>query len=313
MILSDAYWTTPEIWSTVARHRRAGAFFATIVYDLIPITHPQFVGEKRSAKFRRYLQQVVTHSDLIVAISRTVQEDVARFVASEQKIQGGRLCQDIRSFVLGAEIQYSRGSVRPALADLFSKSDRNSPYLIVGSFDPRKNHHQAIDAFERLWGTHPHLKLCMFGRVGSLCTEVIERIQKHPMLNRGLFVYHDANDAELQHAYQHCSGVLLPSIVEGFGLPIVESLWHGKKTFVSDTPIHREVGGNACEFFDLDSPQSLAEAILQWESERDRPDSHARILDQVDPMTWNASAGQLLDTCLDAYWNRDAQHRSRAA
>jgi glycosyltransferase involved in cell wall biosynthesis len=313
LILSDAYWTSPEIWNTVARSRRAGAFVATVVYDLIPITHPQFVGAKRSEKFRRYLEQVVTHSDLIVAISRTVQEDVARFIESDQSPHRDGVCRDIRSFVLGAEIQYARGTVRPALTNLFSETDRNNPYLIVGSFDPRKNHHQAIDAFERLWGTHPHLKLCMFGRVGSLCTDVIERIQKHPMLNRGLFVYHDANDAELQHAYQHCSGVLLPSIVEGFGLPIVESLWHGKKTFVSDTPIHREVGANACEFFDLGSPQSLADAILQWELERDRPDSRPRNADEMVPMTWEASAGQLLDTCLDAYRNRAVQHRSLAA
>jgi alpha-1,2-rhamnosyltransferase len=311
--LPDAYWTVPEIWNTVARFRRSGGFVVTVVHDLIPITHPQFVGARRSEKFRWYLEQVVTHSDLIVAVSRTVRDDIASFIESEPTLRKDTTCRDIRSFVLGAEIQDARGSIRPIIADLFSATDRNTPYLIVGSFDPRKNHHQAIDAFDQLWGTYPHLKLCMFGRVGTSCADVIERIQKHPMLNRGLFVYHDANDAELQHAYQHCSGLLFPSIVEGFGLPIVESLWHGTKTFASDTPIHREVGGDACDFFELGSPQSLADAILKWEAERDQTGFRSQHNEKFAPMTWEASAGQLLDACLDAYQNRILRNRSRAA
>lgn len=313
LILPDAYWTKPEIWETVARYRSKGTFVATLVYDLIPLTHPQFVGSKRSRKFRCYLEQAVWNSDLIVAISRTVRDDVARFIEEELPPSDRPVCRDIRSFVLGAEIAYTQGQVRPEIASLFSASDRYSPYLMVGSFDPRKNHHQAIDAFERLWSQQPELKLCMFGRVGAMCADVIERIREHPRLNRGLYVYHDANDAELLHAYQHASGVLLPSIVEGFGLPIVESLWHGKKTFVSDTPIHREVGGDQCEFFDLGCPASLASRILAWENHREDPEGWRGSVQRPLPTTWEGSAGQLLDLCLDAYCSRKVRTEARAA
>jgi glycosyltransferase involved in cell wall biosynthesis len=313
LILPDAYWTAPEIWSTVAKYRQSGAFVATLVYDLIPLTHPQFVGSKRSQKFRRYLEQVIWNSDLIVAISRTVRDDVARFIDQELTPSDQPVCRDIRSFVLGAEIAYAQGGIRPEISNLFSRSDRYSPYLMVGSFDPRKNHHQAIDAFEQLWAQDPQLKLCMFGRMGSMCADVIERIQKHPMLGRGLYVFHDANDAELLHAYQHASGVLLPSIVEGFGLPIVESLWHGKKTFVSDTPIHREVGGDQCEFFALGCAKSLARAIQSWESIRDKPGAWQPATQRSAPTSWEGSAGQLLDLCLEAYTERNGGLQARAA
>lgn len=313
LILPDAYWTAPEIWETVARYRQSGVFVATLVYDLIPLTHPHFVGEKRSKKFRHYLEQVVWNSDMIIAISRTVRDDVARFIEEELPASSRPVCNDVRSFKLGAEIAYAQGGVRNAISKLFSPSDRHSPYLMVGSFDPRKNHHQAIDAFERLWGQHPQLKLCMFGRMGSMCADVIDRIQNHPMLHRGLHVFHDANDAELLHAYQHASGVLLPSIVEGFGLPIVESLWHGKKTFVSDTPIHREVGGDQCEFFALGSPQSLAQAIETWESIRGHSDVASAQAHRSAPTTWEGSASQLLDLCLDGYSMRNGTQSRRAA
>jgi alpha-1,2-rhamnosyltransferase len=250
---------------------------------------------------------------LIVAISKTVRDDVLRFIEDEMALCSMPLCRDVRFFKLGAEIHYTEGSVRPEIAGLFSASRRNSPYLMVGSFDPRKNHHQAIDAFEQLWGEDPNLKLCMFGRKGSMCEDVIERIRNHPMLDRGLYVFHDANDAELLHAYQHASGVLLPSIVEGFGLPIVESLWHGKKTFVSDTPIHREVGGDQCEFFELGSPSALANAILAWESQREGAGARNTNPSRSLPTTWEGSAEQLLDQCLDAYASRAGISRSRAA
>jgi alpha-1,2-rhamnosyltransferase len=314
LLLPDAYWTMPEIWRTVERHRRAGAFVVTLVYDLIPITHPQFVGQKRSQKFRKYVENVVQHSDLIVAISQTVRDDVVRFIETEMPKGFEGACRDVRAFTLGAEIGYSQGSVRPTIETLFSEQDRNTPYLMVGSFDPRKNHHQAIDAFERLWVENPQLKLCMFGRVGAMCADVIERIHKHPRLNHGLYVFHDANDAELLRAYKNCSGVLLPSFVEGFGLPIVESLWHGKKTFASDTPIHREVGGNQCEYFDLNSPESLASAILHWESSRNHMSPSQLAMERYIPMTWEQSAGQLLDVCVDAFYlNRYGVPHARAA
>ncbi len=309
LLLPDAYWTTPEIWDTVQRHRQAGTFIATLVYDLIPITHPHFVGKKRSEKFRQYLEQVVRHSDLIVAISKTVRDDVLRFIEEEMPKGAANPCGEVEAFTLGAEIAYSHGSIRPSVSNLFSEHDRNTPYLMVGSFDPRKNHHQAIDAFEKLWSENPQLKLCLAGRVGAMCADVIERVQNHRRLHRGLHVFHDMNDAELQLAYKNCSGVLLPSFVEGFGLPIVESLWHGKKTFASDTPIHREVGGRHCEYFDLHSPDSLARSIMNWESNRQHMSATDRALERFVPLSWEQSAGQLMELCIDSY-HRNRRHGS---
>jgi len=306
LLLPDAYWTRPEVWQTVQSHREAGTFVVSLVYDLIPLTHPQFVGQKRSQKFRRYLEQLVQHSDMIVAISRTVRDDVVQFIQNEMPSDAPRVCDSVHAFTLGAEIAYSQGRIRPIIHELFHSQSCHTPYLMVASFDPRKNHHQAIDAFDRLWPNHPHLKLCLVGRVGAMCTDVMERIQNHPQLHRGLHVFHDMNDAELRHAYKHCSGVLLPSIVEGFGLPIVESLWHGKKTFASDTPIHREVGGEHCEYFELDSPESLAHAIVHWEEIRQILGASDSGDKRFVPTTWEQSAGQLLDLCFDAM----QQHRS---
>lgn len=323
LLLPDAYWTRRDIWETVARYREAGVMVATIVYDLIPLTHPEYVGRKRSEKFQGYLEQVVRHSDTIIAISKTVRDDVQRFISQQSDPE--LLCRDVRAIGLGAELANVTGPVRSKVEEIFASKTGRSPYLMVASFDPRKNHAQALDAFDLLWGEGSEAQLCFAGRTGSLCNDLMHRIEHHPELNQRLRVFHDLSDAELHYAYQHCSGVLLPSIVEGFGLPIVESLWHGRKTFASDTPIHREVGGDNCEYFPLHDGAALAACIRRWESESSGsnsqtncagvPNQHdgmnqqecegdsdvVREVNRFVPMTWKASAEQLLDELLTAY------------
>jgi alpha-1,2-rhamnosyltransferase len=322
LILPDAYWTRRDIWKTVQAHRSSGALIATIVYDLIPLTHPQFVGAKRSQKFKNYLDQVIRYSDTIVAISETVAQDVRKYIADHvDQADQTQVCRDVRSFVLGAELAIPSSdakhqSVRPIIESLFDTAYKNPPYFMVASFDPRKNHQQALDAFDLLWKTQPELNLCFAGRSGSMCGELMERIEKHPKFERGLWVFHDLSDIELHYAYERCSGVLLPSIVEGFGLPIVESLWHGRKTFASDTPIHREVGGKHCEYFQLHDPEDLANCIRNWETVRQeeaRNHQGIGLSDRFRPTTWQQSASQLTDIVLDAWEAPSKGIRTRAA
>jgi O-antigen biosynthesis alpha-1,2-rhamnosyltransferase len=300
-LLPDAYWTRRGVWQAAENARQSGATITTLIYDLIPLTHPQYVGTKRMEGFRKYLHNAIEHSDMIVAISRTVQEDVQAYI-QDHRSSFRNVPRFVKHFKLGAELSLVQGEVRPAVRALFqSESEHDSPknpYLMVATFDPRKNHHYLLDAFDLLWKTRSDLRLCLIGRVGSLCEDVVSRIRSHPALNKQLFAFYDIKDAELQHCYQHCRGVVFPSIVEGFGLPIVESLWFGKRTFASDTPIHREVGQDDCVYFDLSTPKSLASEIERWES---LAVSHSSRLPTRRPTTWAESSRQLIACCLETH------------
>lgn len=307
LILPDAYWAKRDIWPSVARYRQSGSMIVSVVYDLIPLSHPEFVGQKRSDKFRIYLDDLIQHSDVIVAISETVRDDVQRYIRETRPTLPS---PELYAFTLGAEMRECSGPVRPEIESLFSASTSHPPYLMVASIDPRKNHVQALDAFEILWHSLPQAKLCFVGRIGKQCADLVRRIQSHPRFGSQLFLISDMTDAELQVAYQGCAAVLLPSVVEGFGLPIVESLWHGKKTLASDTPIHREVGGDACEYFPLHDPQALAQAIQRWEAKRHEPSSVPAQPRRFIPASWNQSARQFLDIVQDAYERRQRPLRT---
>lgn len=307
LLLPDAYWAKMHIWPIVEQARSSGALVASVVYDLIPITHPEFVGDGMKNKFEEYLRCLATHSDLIIAISDTVRGQLRSYLP--QICEPGSYCRDIRSFTLGAELVTVGGSPRQKLLELFGDEEK-SPYLMVATFEPRKNHKFLIDAFELLWKSNQHLNLCLIGRVGWLCDDLMARLENHPARDRQLFVFHDVTDAELQFCYRSSRGVVFPSIVEGFGLPIVESLWHGKMTFASDTPIHREVGKRDCAYFGLENPTSLVEVILEWEK---RLGAGSADLPVRQPIDWAESYKQLIDCCLDAYGNQSESQKMQAA
>ena len=307
LLLPDAYWAKMRIWPVVEQARISGAMVASVVYDLIPITHEDFVSEGMRKTFVEYLRCLARHSDLIIAISDSVRDQLKNYLP--QVCDSGNQCMDIRSFSLGAELVAAKAVPRGELQELFADSN-DTPYLMVATFEPRKNHTYLLDAFELLWQTNPSLRLCLIGRVGWLCEDVLARLKQHPRRNHQLFVFHDVSDAELQFCYQSCRGVVFPSIVEGFGLPIVESLWHGQKTFASDTAIHREVGKEDCVYFDLQNPVSLAEEIVAWERQLSigRPPLLVR-----QPLPWSESYQQLIGCCIDVFRAQGTAKRARAA
>ena len=296
-VLPDAYWTKRGVWQAAAAARKNGATVATVIYDLIPLTHPQYVGMKRMEGFRKYLHHAIENSDLLVTISQTVETEVKNYI-QEHRSELSNVPSAIRHLTLGAELKLVEGDVRSDVRELFPNNGIESPpYLMVATFDPRKNHHYLLDAFDLIWKKRTDLRLCLIGRVGSLCEDVVQRIRNHPAYGKQLIAFHDIKDSDLQHCYKSCRGVIFPSIVEGFGLPIVESLWFGKKTFASDTPIHREVGKSDCVYFDLNDPSTLVTEIEKWELIADRS---AGQLPVRKPTTWEECSRSLISHCVNA-------------
>ncbi|HJN11788.1 MAG: glycosyltransferase family 1 protein [Pirellulaceae bacterium] len=294
LVLFDLWLRAPNsFWSNVAKARRRGAKIVTVVYDLIPITHPHFVGPKHNSRFRKWIHQVAVHSDCFVAISETVKSELQEYLKITETHQEW---SDDRffSFMLGSEICDTSGlPVREKVAAAFKSG---STYLMVGALEPRKNQGFLLDAFDRLWQRNSDAKLCLVGVETRAVPELLERLRHHPQRDSRLFYFPDLNDVELNYCYQHTCAVVYPSIVEGFGLPIIEALHHGKAVFASDTRIHREVGRHFCEYFDLGCSTSLTNMIAEHQSQLDVGNTRPTIV--FKSPTWNESCREMLDICL---------------
>jgi glycosyltransferase involved in cell wall biosynthesis len=135
--------------------------------------------------------------------------------------------------------------------------------LCVSTIEGRKNHLALLEACEALWteGVTFELELIGLGRAdtagGALAKIAALKATGRPLLYEG-----PADDAALQAAYRRCAFTVYPSLIEGFGLPVLESLQHGKPCVCSGLGALGESarGGGCVTLATVDAP-ALAAAI----------------------------------------------------
>ena len=114
-------------------------------------------------------------------------------------------------------------------------------------------------------------------------------MRQHPQQGRLLLTLLDASDAEVAHAYAKCRALILPSLAEGFGLPLVEARTRGCLVIASDLPAFEELADEGVSLYARDSGAQL-EALVAAHASVDRRASVA----PMAAFTWKDSAQQFL-------------------
>ena len=135
--------------------------------------------------------------------------------------------------------------------------------LCVGTIEGRKNHLALLAACETLWAEGLVFELELLGLArADTAAPALEKISALKGAGRALLYHGAAADAELHAAYRRCAFTVYPSFIEGFGLPVLESLQHGKPCICS---AHGALGESAkdggCLAMDSVDASSLAAAI----------------------------------------------------
>ncbi|QAX82488.1 glycosyltransferase family 1 protein [Pseudomonas sp. DTU12.3] len=264
LVLLDSSWHS-DFFAHVERLKRDGVGIIAVIYDLIPLTHPQFYDTRLVQVFSEWFDWVSRTADGFMAISATVRDQVREEL--QQRIGSAQADKRwLDFFHLGSELDLhsNEATVEPRLREMFATAE--PVFLMVSTIEPRKNHGYLLDAFERAWAAGSNARLCIAGRVGWKCEVLLERVRAHPQLNQRLFMFNDLSDTSLEHAYAHSKALVFPSFVEGFGLPLVEAMQRGLPAMASDIAVFREIGGEFMAYFDLQAPQSLADLIAAFES-----------------------------------------------
>ena len=290
LFMLDSSWHL-HVWPSVAYAKERGAKIVGITYDLIPVTHSHFCDDVMEYYFTQWYKESLKYFDGYICISKTVMHNLEDYF----KKQGiGVQEYTFDSFTLGADFDknYSGSKeIRETLIELYRS--RSSVYLTVSTIEPRKNHRLVYEALKLLWANGLDITWIIVGRMGWKTEILQQEMQKDEAYQDKLWIYNDLSDLELHYCYQHSKALIFPSIVEGYGLPIIESLKNGLPVVASDTPIHREVGGDKIIYFDLNGPDSLASLLSDIEKGNR---SLKRIdRDSITIPSWDQSAKELLD------------------
>lgn len=295
LLLLDSSWHA-DFFPLAEKLKGQGVGIISVIYDLIPLTHPQFCDEGLVKVFDRWFEWISRTADGFMAISQTISEQVEAEVTRRlgpleaQKRWYGH-------FYLGSELDLIRRNARllPAMLKMFRVS---APvYLMVSTIEPRKNHAYLLDAFELLWQQGSSARLCIIGKIGWKCEELVERITKHPEWKKRLFMFNGVNDRSLEYAYANAQALVFPSYVEGFGLPLVEAMQRRLPAFGSDIPVFREIGGGFMAYFDLSQPATLAHLINQYDKTGTFPAQES--VRDWRWVNWQQASLQLIERSLD--------------
>jgi glycosyltransferase involved in cell wall biosynthesis len=281
----------PHHQSQLLRWKRNGVALHVMVYDLLPLQNPEWFNAKTTRNFSRWIKWVAVYADSAICISEFVKVELAAWLGARFGLPAGSL--PTSTIVLGADIEASAPSDGlPPDADFLLARLRNTPaVLMVGTLEPRKGYDQALAAFEYLWqqpGKAP--LLVIVGRPGWKTDALQRALRAHPQAGKRLFWLEDASDEFLARLYAACSGVLVASRAEGFGLPLIEAALYGKPVLARDVAVFRETTVTGVEYFSGDTPHALATSIEDW-----LKNGHAvsQSMPNKRPPTWQLAAAQL--------------------
>jgi glycosyltransferase involved in cell wall biosynthesis len=250
------------------------------VHDLDFLAHP----ERASGEMRRdYPSLVRAHSgraSLVVVNS----QDTARAVQHELGVPAGRivLCRPgVPSWI---------GTPAPATPP----ADRY--VLFVGTLEPRKNLGVLLDAWERLVVSRPGLpRLRVVGGVRPGGEHWVRRMSRPPLAGHVDYVGY-VSAADRRALYEGAQLLVLPSLHEGFGLPVLEAMALGVPVITSDRGALPEVAGDAGITVKAEDPAGLAAAISAVLT--DPPfaaEMSRRGRDRASTFMWDAAAAALYD------------------
>ena len=198
---------------------------AALFYDAIPIEFPEYTPRKTVRKFPRYLMDLLQF-DGIAAISETSKRDLLSF----WKKNGVVKHPPVETIPLGTDP--AGESLNGATPD----PDKVRPVVLnVGTMEGRKNHLNLLEAAEGLWSAGVSFELRIIGALnretGGRAIDSVKKLRRKGRPVR--WVGHVSED-RIREEYRNCYFSIYPSLYEGFGLPVLESLSYGKPCICSD-------------------------------------------------------------------------------
>jgi len=221
----------PELFARVSGSRVA--FF----FDTIPLTHPEFTPPKTVARFPAYIQELLQF-DGIAANSRTTADSLLGYwrwlgVANPPPVTVLPLGVDLPATPAVAPVP--AGAALPQI-------------LCVGTIEGRKNHLALLGAAEMLWAEGLRFELRLVGMLRpETAAAAIAEIRRLHAAGRPLRFDGVLDDAALAEAWHACAFSVYPSLIEGFGLPVIESLARSRPCICAGTGATGElVPGGGC-------------------------------------------------------------------
>lgn len=253
-----------------------------VCHDLLAVTHPPLTTEGAVARYPGYLEQLLQF-DGIAANSACTRDEL---IAYWEKL-GRRQCPEVTDISLGTDIDNAAPSPLPA--------GRKPRVLCVGTLEARKNQVCLLEAASLLWRRGLTFELVLIGMVnletGSPAMRRVIAMEKEGLPVKWLGA---VSENRLREEYMRCHFTVYPSVAEGFGLPVAESIRFGRPCVTANSGAIAELAsGGGCVQVDTTSPSALATGMARLLEERALLETRALEAQTRHLRTWRDYARDL--------------------
>ena len=293
VLLLGIWWNQRPLDAIARLKRERGLRLVAMVHDLIPIRRPEFfTDETGRQRFTRFIDGLLASADTLCATSAHVAHDIEAYARERQvairPVARVPLCSDLeRSVVPQLTAALARHALEPGRFVVY-----------VSTINPRKNHLFAYRLWRRLVDELGEAAptLVFAGQRGWRYEALFETMTADtPMWNRKLRFVEGPTDAEVAWLYANCAFSIFPSLYEGWGLPILESLSFGKYCLAADNTSLPEAGqGLAFHAGAEDEGAWLAELRRVLTEPGYLDAANARIRERFVARDWDTVGAELL-------------------
>ncbi|GIW89358.1 MAG: glycosyl transferase family 1 [Isosphaeraceae bacterium] len=265
------------------------------VHDTMPLSHPELIFRHGRGRLAWRIKEAyaVHRARRVVTLSHASRRDIIKYyhIRNERL----RVIPEAASPVF-RPLDPADHAQAPAVLSRYG-IPADGPFLLyVGGFSPHKNLLRLIDAFAQL--DDPTAPLVLVGDLHDVFNthvpELRARVERWNLGPRVIWTGYVADD-DLRILYARACALVLPSLIEGFGLPAIEAMACGTPVAYADTASLPEVVGEAGLGFDPASVSQIAAALNRLLTDRPlRAELAGRALARAQRFTWSAAAQALL-------------------
>lgn len=275
-VFHSTYYTLPY-WS--------GLRSVVTVHDFIHERFPALLGDVH--QFIEQKRNVIENADIIVAVSHSTKNDILTYTKAEES--------KIVVIYHGVNDAFLTASPSEEDIRMFRETHKiDGPYwLYVGNRGHYKNFGTLLRSFVRVAPQTGGYLVAIGGGAKLERWQVDLLIQNR--LEQRVRLLHAMDDDDLEVAYAGAAAFVFPSLMEGFGIPLLEAMAVRTPIVASDIPVFREIAGEAALFFDPYDEKGLATAMIQILDESVRGNLMEKGRKRVIGFSWDTATRKLWD------------------
>ncbi len=248
-----------------------------LIHDLIPITHPQFCREGEAVRHEQRIATALRSASGLIVNSAATEHDGTEFARAHAITMPQSL------------IAWLGIDTNPKNAAAGAVAPKRPYFVMVGTIEARKNHLLVLGAWREIVAQMGDQApdLIIIGQRGWEAEEAIAILDDLGPLQGRIHELAGCSDERMSELLAGAQAMLMPSFVEGFGLPVVEALQQGVPVIASDLPVFREIAGDIPTYLDPNDGMAWVDTVIDYAGNGHECQRQRKAASAFEAPSWN--------------------------